>query len=341
MTKLLGSTARRFLVVLLGVIAAAQPLSAEAPAQKGAPDLWQLAHERQDVHRFSTLVTASQVRDLLSTDRGIDDAIDWCKRTAVTKVYVESFRSDYQAERDALVRARDRLRAAGLEVSGCVTTTIVGKRSTGWNLISCYTDRPTQERVAEIFRFTAELFGVAEEVGKRELVGVAAYKPPNSHPENEPRVFDFVGMTGVPLVPCHEFPAEAQAAFFSVHALKDVDLPEKLTRFVAAGKPVLVTDGLADRLAGRVDLKRPNVRILPVGGSPKSLLELEQAKIDPPRARLLAPLGRSFRAPNRVSLCLFADGSWVVQNFNDEPANVELDGKPIDLDARAWRYAWR
>ena len=34
-------------------------------------------------------------------------------------------------------------------------------------------------------------------------------------------MFDFVGMLGVPLVPCHEFPADAPAAFFSVHALKD------------------------------------------------------------------------------------------------------------------------
>ena len=80
------------------------------------------------------------------------------------------------------------------------------------------------------------------------IVGVAAYKPANSHPENEQRVFDFVGMLGLPLVPCHEFPAEAKAAFFSVHALKDPDLPGKLAAFIAAGKPVLLTDGLAKRL---------------------------------------------------------------------------------------------
>ena len=54
-----------------------------------------------------------------------------------------------------------------------------------------------------------ELFAVADQVRQRTVVGVAAYKPANSHPENEPRVFDFVGMLGIPLVPCHEFPSEA------------------------------------------------------------------------------------------------------------------------------------
>ena len=93
-----------------------------------------------------------------------------------------------------------------------------------------------------------ELLAVAEQVGRRQIVGVAAYKPANSHPEKEPRVFDFVGMLGLPLAPCHEFPAEAPAAFFSIHALKDPDLPGKLAAFIAAGKPVLLTDGLAKQL---------------------------------------------------------------------------------------------
>jgi hypothetical protein len=121
-------------------------------------ELWELAKTKQQTHRFSTLVTAQQVRDLLATDKGIDDAIDWCKRTAVTKVYIETFRSDYLAPRETLQHAKQRFLDADFDVSGCVTTTIVGKKSTGWNLISCYTDADTQDRLQEIFEFTAELF---------------------------------------------------------------------------------------------------------------------------------------------------------------------------------------
>jgi len=496
--------------------------------------LWELAKAKQNTHRFSTLITAQQVRDHLGTDGGIDAAIQWCKETAVTKVYIETFRSDYLAPRETLRHAKERLLDAGFDVSGCVTTTIVGKKSTGWNLISCYTDSGTQDRIREIFEFTAELFDeimiddfwftdcqcsdcraarqartvtvgektypvpgdtwedyrcalmvhlsrdrilapakrvnpkakliikypqwydrfhergyevvrqtadfdriwvgtetrdyddarwggtpqyegyfimrwlgriggekcgggwfdpygttektyveqarqtvlagakesllfcygsllketgpanvqalrpcipellqVAEEVSQRRVVGVAAYKPPNSHPEKEPRVFDFVGMMGLPLVPCHEFPEDAKTAFFSVHALKDPRLPEKLSRLIGQGAPVLVTDGLAKGLDGRVRIDAPNVRILPVNGAPKSLLKLTQADLDGIRQPLLAPWARTFKAPNRVAIYLFSDGSWVVENFNDEPVTVQLDGASMEIASRGWLYDWK
>ncbi|MCU0962217.1 MAG: hypothetical protein MUF48_19140 [Pirellulaceae bacterium] len=505
-----------------------------ASSPRAADDLWQLAREQQAVHRFSTLFTAQNVRDLLGTDAGIDQAIDWCRQTAVTKVYIETFRSNYTAPHDTLVHARDRFRKAGFDVSGCVTTTIVGKRSTGWNLISCYTDPPTQIALQKIFEFTASLFdeimiddfwftdcacpacdaarqaqivtigpdtypvsgdtwedyrcellvqlsrqhvlaaakrvnpratliikypqwydrfhergyevlrqtddfdriwvgtetrdytderwggtpqyeayfimrwlggiggdkcgggwydpygttpatyveqarqtvlggaresvlfcygslqeqtgpenvatlrqhipellAVAQQVQRRAIVGVAAYKPANSHPENEPRVFDFVGMLGIPLVPCHTFPHDAAAGFFSLHALKDPDLAPHLAAFVAAGKPTLVTDGLAQRLGSTVDLSGPNVQVLPVHGDPKSLLDMPTETLTKLRQPLLQPFTCQFAAPNRVALYLFADGSWVIENFQDQEVSTTLNGQATAVDARGWRYGWR
>ncbi|MHC4985106.1 MAG: hypothetical protein ACYTFO_03015, partial [Planctomycetota bacterium] len=102
---------------------------------------------------------AQTVRDRLATDAGIDAAIDWCRRHAVTKVYVETFRSGYLADADTVRHARNRFGEAGLEVAGCVTTTELGKASTGWNIIVCFTDAANQDRLGEIFSFTAELFG--------------------------------------------------------------------------------------------------------------------------------------------------------------------------------------
>ncbi|MCL4193796.1 MAG: hypothetical protein KJZ87_18810, partial [Thermoguttaceae bacterium] len=186
-----------------------------------------------------------------------------------------------------------------------------------------------------------ELLEVAQQVARRQPVGVAAYKPANSHPENEPRVFDFVGMMGLPLVPCHEFPSAAPAAFFSVHALKDAELPERLARYISEGKPVLVTDGLAERLDGKVKLNAPNVHVLAVKGEPKGLLDWSQSKLDPLRASILPSVGRTFEAPNRVGLYLFDDGSWVVENFNDEPVTVRLDGQPVEVPARGWVRHWK
>ena len=66
-------------------------------ATHATENLWNLARDKQSIHRFSTLFTAQNVRDLLSTDEGIDKAIDWCKKTGVTKVYIETFRDGYTA----------------------------------------------------------------------------------------------------------------------------------------------------------------------------------------------------------------------------------------------------
>jgi hypothetical protein len=519
------------LCLMLGVCATwpAKTVAA-APA---AADLWNLAKANQDVHRFSTLFTAQQVRDQLSSEGGIDAAIDWCRKTAVTKVYVEVFRDGYQAQRQALQHAKQRFQAAGIEVSGCVTTTGIGKLTRG-KLVSCYTDLATQDQLQQIFEYAASLFdetmiddfwftdcqcpqcdaaraaktvtvgtqtypvsgdswedyrcellvrlsqqrmlaaakrinpkarliikypqwydrfhergyevlretaafdriwvgtetrdyrdrrwggtpqyegyfimrwlggiggakcgggwfdpygtteqtyleqarqtvlggaqesmlfcygslltgtgpanvatlrrnipellAVAAEVGRRRVVGLAAYKPANSHPEKEPRVFDFVGMLGVPLVPCHEFPVDAPAAFFSVQALKDADLPARLTRFIASGKPVLLTDGLKQQLAGKVDLAASNVYVLTVGGELKRLLDLPQPELDRLRVPLLRPFGHSLHAPSRVAFYPFADGSFVIENFNDEAVTVDLDGAHRQVASRGWTMQWK
>jgi hypothetical protein len=139
--------------LLCGNKLVAAPASARAEST-----LWELARNQAPTHRFSTLFTAHDVKKHLSNEEGIDTAIAWCKRTALTRVYLESFRDGYQAERAALQHAKERFLAAGFEVSGCVTPTQVGKKSSRWNIIACYTDRATQERVQSIFEFTAGVF---------------------------------------------------------------------------------------------------------------------------------------------------------------------------------------
>lgn len=509
-------------------------LWAAALTARAATDLWELAQQQVGVHRFSTLFTAQDVKNHLSSEEGIDRAIDWCRRTAVTRVFIEAFRDGYQAERAALLHAKERFLAAGFEVAGCVTTTQVGKPSSRWNIIACYTDLPTQARLQAIFEYTAGLFDeimiddfwftdcacadcdaarrartvtigertypvagdtweeyrgelmvrlsrdrvlgaakrvnprarliikypqwydrfhergydvvretadfdriwvgtetrdyndrrwggtvqyeayflmrwlgelggdkcgggwfdwlgttehtyleqarqtvlagaresllfcygglqgttgpknvqtlranlpelleVAREVRRRQPVGLAAYKPPNSPPQNEPRVFDFVGMLGVPLVPCHEFPTNAPAGFFSVHALHDRDFPAKLATFLRAGRPALLTDGLVRHLTNAVNLATPNVRILPVKSDPKSLLQLPARELDELRRPLLAPFHVSFSAPNQVALYLFQDGSWVIENFTDEDAVIRLNDRSLSVPARGWRKQWK
>ena len=107
---------------------------------------------------WSTLFTAQDVRDHLSTESGRAEALDFCRKLGISKVYVEVFRSGYQPDAQTLEAARDFFRRAGLRVSGCVTTTDIGKRSSGWEVAVCYTNRQNQERLESIFRFAASVF---------------------------------------------------------------------------------------------------------------------------------------------------------------------------------------
>jgi hypothetical protein len=475
---------------------------ANARAQEAAGSLWDLAQRNKGTLTVSTLFDAQQVRDHLSTDKGIDEAIDWCRRTAVTRVFIETFRDGYQADKPALEHAKKRFAEAGFAVSGCITTTAIGKRSTGWSGISCYTDVPTQEHLQRIFEFTAGLFdeimiddflfsdceceackaakgdqswadyrcdlmvrmsrerilgaaravnpkvriiikypqwydafhqrgyevirqtadfditwvgtetrdyddarwggkvqyeayyimrwlgeiggpkcgggwfdwlGTTEEtyleqacqtvladakemmlfcyggllsstgpanvarlrnempslfelaklVRGRPIRGVAAPKPPNSDAGKEAYVYDFVGMLGLPLVPTGELDPRAMAAFWPVHVLKDAKCADKLNAMLKAKRPILITDGLAEKLEG-VNLDDANLAVLKVAGDPKNLLKLTREELTPIRNKLLAPLGITFDAPNKTALYLFADDLIVIENFNDEPIDVQL-----------------
>ncbi len=507
----------------IALLLAAVPLAAQ--------DLWRIARSRASIHRFSSLFTARNVRDSLSSDSGIAEAIDWCRRTGITKVYLETYRSRYRADRATLARARDRFRRAGFQVSGAVTTTQIGKISTGWNLISCYTNPTTQAQLRSIFEYSAGLFNeimiddfwftdctceecdtarkarqvrigdkrfrvpstswedyraelmvqlsrievigaakrvnpnvklivkypqwydryhergydvirqtrdfdgiwagtesrdrdkngqmqyesyfvlrwlssiggrktgggwfdpletteatyieqarqtilagaketvlfsygalhqnfgptdiaalraeipelldVAAEVQRRSAIGIAAYKPPHSSPEDEPYVYDYVGMLGLPLLPVREFPAHAKAAFLPIHAAKDPDLETKLKTFAASGRPLLLTDGLARRLSGKIPLDAENVWVLKVGGRPAALSELAPQQLNALREPLLEPFGIRFRAPSDVGLYLFADGSWVVENFADRRVQVNLNGEDLLVGPRAWVFQWK
>lgn len=467
-----------------------------------AQSLWDLANQNKASLRVATLFTAQDVRDRLSSDQGIDEAIDWCKKTGVTHAFIESFRDGYTADRKALEHARDRFRQAGFDVSGCVTTTKIGKDSTGWNGVVCYTDEPTQERVQEIFEYVASifdevmiddfwftdcqcsdcqkargarswaeyrcglmtklgrdrilkparavnakvrviikypqwyadfhnrgydvvretaafdriwvgtetrdpdnqrwgkkcqyeayyimrwlggiggakcgggwfdsggthedtyveqarqtvlagatemllfsygsllqdtgpadveklrteipvLFQIAKRVRNEPLKGVAAPKPPDSDGFDERYVYDYVGMLGLPLVPTAEIRTDVKAAFLPLDAMKDPQIADKLKAMLAAGTPVLVTDGLAKSLPKPI-ANDELLLVLKVNGKPASLFDLTREQFQPIRDKILAPLGIRFGAPSKVALYLFGDHCLAIENFNDEMAKVSL-----------------
>jgi len=430
-------------------------------AKQDSYPLWDLAQKNRGVLKISTLFTAQNVQAYLSSEQGIENAVSWCKKTGVTHVFIESFRDNFTAKRVMLENAKKQFLAQGFEVSGCVTTTRVGKISTGWKVISCCTSQKTQDQLQEIFEYTASIFdeimiddflftdcqceeckkargdqswsdyrcdlmvrlsrerilqparkvnpkvkiiikypqwydkfhergyevirqtadydkiwvgtetrnfedkrwggkvqyeayfimrwlgeiggaktgggwfdpyGTTENTyveqarqtvlaGAKEMLlfcygsllrqtgpanvealrkeipllfelsrlirnkpirGIPAPKPPNSDAHNETYVYDFIGMLGLPLVPTAKIDPQAKAGIFAVHVLKDEKFPDKLKQMLAADKPVLITNGLAQRLQD-IDLSRENLITLKVNGNPKNLLKLTRRDLKPIR----------------------------------------------------------
>ena len=478
--------------------------------------LWDTANKNKDVLTITTLFTAQGVRNYLSTTDNLNTAINWCKQTGITKVYIEAFRGGYYADRETLINAKKRFLNEGFEVSGCVTTTRLGRNpvGSGWGSGACYSDEETRENLQRIFEYTASIFdeimiddflftececeecitargqqswsdfrndlmvkmsrerilkpakavnpnakviikyplwyddfqkrgyevireskdfdkiyigtetrdynydirssgevqygayfimrwlgsiggdktgggwfdalgttpntyleqarqtvlGGAKEImlfcysnlirktnfyngwfgtgvanvdalrkelpGLFELArllhgknvkGIHIPKLPNSEPFEEPYVFSFLGMLGLPLVPAYEINEEAGSSIFSVQVLKRPGFSSTLQEILDKGTPVVITDGLAERLTNQTLLKRGNLTVLEVEGEPKNLLKLTQEELKPIRDKLLAPMGMHFDAPNKVGLYLFGDNYFVIENFNDRPVDVTLD----------------
>lgn len=139
------------------LISAAAQVPGASPAADEKADTWALARRHADVLVFSTLFTATEVRDRLADDEQIERAMDWCRRTAVTHVYLETFRSGYTVDRPLIAHAKRRFEEAGFRVSGCVTTTGLGRKSVeGW--LNCMTDPVARAKLEEVFHDTATLF---------------------------------------------------------------------------------------------------------------------------------------------------------------------------------------
>ena len=495
--------------------------------QSPSPTLWELANKNKEILKVSTIFTAQDVRDKLSTVTGLDSAINWCKRAGVTRVFIESFRNGYTAERKVLVRARDRFKASGIEASGCVTTTRMGKYSSAGSTVSCYTSEETHNELVRIFEYTASMFEVImiddflfttcecdecqnargnrsmseyrcdlmneiskeyilkparkvnpyvkviikyplwydnfhdrgyEVIGEtasydiiwvgtetrdndfvnnteglnkpqygayfimrwlgeiggdktgggwfdalgttpktyleqarqtvladsRELMlfsygglnresntygrrngtgiadiealteelpglfelaglvrnkpitGVHTVKPANSSPHSDldpertfsgndadAYIYDFIGMLGIPLVPSEKVDTGAEAAFFSIQALKDPQFPEKLYAMLDREVPVLITDELAAHLKDPESFK--NLTVLDINIDPRNILRIDREELNSIRNKLLAPFGIRFDAPSMVALYLIGDDLVVIENFSDQEAETVLE----------------
>jgi len=159
--------------------------------------------------------------------------------------------------------------------------------------------------------------------------GLVSYRPMNAAHGGDEYVFDWLGMIGIPIIPTHQFPADAKAAFFSAHAAHDRDFSEKLRSFLAGGGRAVLTP--------RAPLAEAESRaeVLPMPAAPRDLVSLPAEEITALRKTALDPLGLAFAGPPGVSLYLLGDRKLALENFNEEPAEMRL----TIPDAASYRLA--
>jgi hypothetical protein len=116
------------------------------------------------------------------------------------------------------------------------------------NLLFCFpllVNHPSYTAAAGAFYDEADLF--AGKLG--EPVGVACYKPYHSYGER--RLYDFLGMLGIPLDPYPCYPQDAKTVLLTADAAWDKEIVSKIKQSLVNGSNVFITSGLYEKLAGQ------------------------------------------------------------------------------------------
>ncbi|MCZ2147846.1 MAG: hypothetical protein LC126_08710 [Bryobacterales bacterium] len=194
-----------------------------------------------------------------------------------------------------------------------------------------------------------ELKRLAARVKRRQVRGVAYYKPAGSNADGNLWLMDYLGMLGIPIVPAAEYPFQSRVVILGVQAAADSSVAEKAARHRKQGGKIFVTPAFARRAPGHwtvldvktfteQDYKDTGEWLLP----PKKLAWMEKTReeADAFRKPLLDGLGLQFSAPARVALIDFG-GEYCVSNFRNEAVEVVLNGKKLGLPAHAVRWVGR
>ena len=113
------------------------------------------------------------------------------------------------------------------------------------------------------------LVDLAAAVAKDPVEGVMGYKPPHSDAGGDLYIMDFIGMFGIPLVPCSEYPADSKVIFLPTQAAADPEILSKVEQSLSKKATMAFTTGFlasaenGEKLAEIAGIEWP-VKISPV-----------------------------------------------------------------------------
>ena len=183
-----------------------------------------------------------------------------------------------------------------------------------FNFTNLIEGHPDHEKVIAEFDRLADL---AAFVRKHPVIGVPAYKPPNSDPGGDMYIMDFIGMLGIPLVPVHTFPRSAPVIFLPAQAAADPNLVGRVNEARKRGAQLILTTSL--------------LIASPDGGEFARMVGLDpNIQSEPTRAELAGPNGTDVtvdlespiegRAGRGNILCTFEDKQLALLTVSETPS---------------------
>jgi hypothetical protein len=97
-----------------------------------------------------------------------------------------------------------------------------------------------------------QLADLAKSVSSNPVEGIAGYKPINSDAGGDLYIMDFIGTLGIPLVPVHKYPENAEVIFLPTQAAADKEILSKVNKSIEKGSTIIFTAGF---LSNAVDGK--------------------------------------------------------------------------------------
>jgi len=165
--------------------------------------------------------------------------------------------------------------------------------------------------------------------------GIAFYKPPDTDGEDEAYLLDYLGMLGLPMVPCHVFPHDAQAVCLPLQAAADPDVIAHTLTLAERGTTIMLTPGFLQKLAY-------DERILRLAGyasPPVTPADLWTFRFSIQETPATAESHIHFGAHlHPISAEVLATGIHPTGNFPVLTRNKHQNGKVLVFNAKTFRY---
>ncbi|HIE26535.1 TPA: hypothetical protein EYP66_04545 [Candidatus Poribacteria bacterium] len=166
--------------------------------------------------------------------------------------------------------------------------------------------------------------------------GIAFYKPPDTDGEDEAYLSDYLGMLGLPMVPYHVFPHDAQAVCLPLQAAADLDVVDNALTLAAKGTTIMLTPGFLEKLAGDERL----LRLAGYANPPVTAADLWTFRFSVQQAPAPAESHIHFGANlHPVSAEVLATGIHPSGNFPVLTRNKYENGKVLVFNAKTFRYS--